>query len=129
MIKTVKDVGVDAGMIVICDKDYYKKYNDELKFDLSSTKILKVKPGTYSINWIIENTWNGDISGQEILNIKSGEIIISDPCYCVKSENWDKWLSDTDYGLCISGDAFVINNMGGDGTYDLDLELQIVERI
>ena len=129
MNKKIKEIGVDAGIIMICDEEYYKKYSDSPNFNPSLTKLIKIKPGTYRINWSIKNTWKGDISGSDVLSVESGRVIISDPCYCIRDEDWDKWLNDTDFGKHINGNAFIIDSMGGDGTYDIDLNLELVEEI
>ena len=47
MKKLVKDVGVDAGMILICDLDYYKKYEEEPFIDNKISKAFIIKNGTY----------------------------------------------------------------------------------
>ena len=128
MYKMVKGVGVDAGMILICDKDYYKQYEDKPNFNSDLTKMRVIKPGTYRINWSIIGTWNGPINGDGVVKIESGKMIVSDPCYCI-SKNWDKWLEDTDYGRNIQEGSLIIDQMGGDGIYNIKLNLELVEEI
>ena len=55
------NVGVDAGMIMICDEDYYKDFGFKFEDRLSFKR--KVKPGKYKCNWKIPKTWNGKVSG------------------------------------------------------------------
>ena len=129
MKKLVKDVGVDAGMIMISDIDHYKKYEKRSYIDSNISKIIKIKPGTYRINWNIDNTWNGDISGSGIVKIESGEMIISDPCYCIYDNNWDKWLEDTNYGKIEPDNSIIIDQMGGDGSYDINLDMVLAEEL
>lgn len=126
------DIGVDAGMIIICDKDHFKNYNyvENLKI---SKKILLEK-GDYVVNYIIPESWNGEISGVKTLKVTSGEVIISDPCYCVgKSNNkfpfdcWDKWLDDYNYGDTIPDGCILIDSMGGDGRYELELNFEFIK--
>ena len=126
MHRKVKGVAVDSGMIMICDEDYYKEYEIEKNIDENISTILKVEPGTYRVFWSIKDTWNGDIDGDEIVNIKSGNLIVSDPCYCI-GKNWDKWLEDTKFGEVVD-DALLISSMGGDGTYDIDLFINTEEK-
>ena len=114
MKKLIKDVGVDAGMIIISDINYYKKYEKRSYIDSDISKIIKIKPGTYKVNWSIDNTWNGDIEGDKLIQVNSGKIVVSDPCYCISHENWDKWLEDTDFGNDVK-DALIISKTSGDG--------------
>jgi len=48
-------------------------------------------------------------------------IAISDHCYCIR--DWDKWLEDTNMGDDVSDDVVLIDKMGGDGVYEVNLEL------
>lgn len=128
MHKVVRDVGVDSGIILVCDVDYYKKYEKEPFFDDNLTKIIDIKSGIYRVYWEIKNTWNGDVDGNEIVKIKSGKLTISDPCYCM-NKGWDKWLEDTNYGEKIPKGAFSISEMGGDGKYDINLVMELAEEI
>ena len=127
MKKLIRDVGVDAGMIMISDIDYYKKYENDYDIDLNLSQLIRIKPGTYRVNWSIDNTWNGDISGSGIVKIESGEMIISDPCYCIHNDNWDKWLEDTNYGKIKSDNCILIDQMGGDGSYNINLDMVLTE--
>ena len=126
MKKLIKDVGVDAGMIMISDINYYKKYEKRSYIDSNLSKIIKIKPGIYKVNWNIDNTWNGNISGSGIVEIESGEMIVSDPCYCINN-NWDKWLEDTNYGKIKSDNCIFIDQMGGDGSYNINLDMVLTE--
>jgi len=128
-----KKVGVDAGMIIVCDSDYFLKNFDDIEFpnnNLAFTK--KVKNGKYNVDWKIDNTWKGYISGQATLNITGGVIVVVDPCYviahCKNGEHnqtqWMKWLNSTNYGDNLESDkAFVISSMGGDGEYNVKIEM------
>jgi hypothetical protein len=129
MKKLIKDVGVDAGMIMISDIDHYKKYENDYDIDLNLSQLIRIKPGTYRVNWNINNTWNGDISGSGIVKIESGEMIISDPCYCIHDNNWDKWLEDTNYGKIEPDNSIIIDQMGGDGSYDINLDMVLAEEL
>jgi len=122
----ISNVGVDAGLIMVCDEKYYDKWGSKLKYGknkygiICSQKIV-VEPGTYKVKWSIEKTWNGPISGEGTVKTDSGMIAISDPCYCIK--DWDKWLKDTNMGNDVSDNVILIDKMGGDGEYEVRLEL------
>lgn len=118
----VENIGVDAGMIMICDKIYYR-YRDELL-----GQVIKVPNGRYKVNWRIRDTWNGDIKGRnEDLDVISGEIMVSDPCYQIDDNEWQDWLDKTDFGNDTREGTFIIDSMGGDGSYDLELKLEKID--
>ena len=123
MIKEfIKDVGVDAGLILISDKDYYEKYGmEDLREDLS--KVIDVPPGKYRVHWEIEDTWNGEVDGDGILNVTSGSVVISDPCYLIIDSMWSQALKDTDYFQNEPEGTVVLDKMGGDGCYNVLIEL------
>ena len=125
--KRIKNVGVYAGLIMLCDEKYYEKWGNKTNYRknlygvICSQRIM-IKPGNYKVKWFIENTWNGAISGEGEVKIESGFLTISDPCYCI--DDWDKWLEDTNFGTELSGErVLIIDEMGGDGCYDVDLKL------
>jgi len=120
-----KRVGVDAGMIMICDKSYYDKFGYDFDGKLSYKK--EVPNGRYNCFWLIPDTWNGDVEGEGILDVTSGEIIISDPCYCIQSKscsNWDKFLDITSFGENPEEGTIIISSMGGDGIYSVNITLE-----
>ena len=123
----VNNVGVDAGLIMICDQNYYMKWGSELKYGkneygvICSQKIM-IEPGVYKVKWHIPNTWNGPISGEGIVKTDSGIIAISDPCYCIK--DWDKWLEEINMGDNVPNNVILIDEVGGDGEYNIKLELE-----
>jgi len=128
MKKLVKDVGVDAGMILICDLDYYKKYEEEPFIDNKISKAFIIKNGTYKTDWEIPKTWDGPIDGSGIIRITSSVIVVSDPCYVLK-DGWDKWLEVTNFGLYADDNTILINSMGGDGNYDVHLNIERVKEL
>ena len=128
MNKFVKGISVDAGIIMLCDINYYKKYEEEPFFDDKLAKIINIKPGIYNCEWSIKETWNGSIDGVGLIKIDSGKLIVSDPCYCI-DKGWEKWLEDTDYGRNTPTDTIIINEMGGDGRYNIELVIVPVEEI
>jgi len=124
----IKNVGVDAGMIMVADMDYLNDQKKRVPFSVEPI-IRKVKNGIYTVAWSIKNTWNGDIDGWDTLKVTSGEIFISDPCYVIggtSDEEWMEWLTKTVYGDDLDDDrAFIIASMGGDGSYNLKLDFEL----
>ena len=119
-----KNIGVDAGLIMIGDFASLDGFNPDFKELKRLGKEVKVPNGHYRVDWSIKNTYNGDIEGFDFLEVKSGKIFICDPCYLVADSKWDKWLDETNSGDDIDSDnAFVISSMGGDGSYTVNLEL------
>jgi hypothetical protein len=126
MKKTVSNVCVDAGMIMVGDLDYLKTVDKKAE-PVTLGKILNVSNGKYQIDWRIKQSWNGDISGSEQITIKSGKLFICDPCYIIGTthDEWLSWLDKTDYGKNIDNDSvFIIDEMGGDGCYKVELDLE-----
>lgn len=120
MIKKKADgVGVDAGMIMVADVDYAAI--DSINED---SHIFEIPNGEYLIHWSIPNTYSGEIEGLEKLRVTGGKIIVTDPCYVIRKD-WDGWLDSTNYGKNINTNhAFIIDSMGGDGTFDVFLSLK-----
>lgn len=124
----VDNVGVDAGFILICDEDYYKKYDGEVND--SDSRRIAVPKGAYNLCWRIRNSWNGDVNGDGELKVTSGAVVVSDPCYCF--EDHDKWIEflhviehsdSSNYSLRAEEGTVILNKMGGDGCYDVEVEL------
>jgi len=140
------DIGVDSGCIIVCDLDYLKR----LKQGYCSKEIKRlgktfvVPNGTYMVSYrisLVEESeedrsgYNDDVcSGEnESLVIKSGKLVVINPCYTIGKDkngehiddNWQDWLGDTNYGHEIPhGKGFIIDSMGGDGCYEVDLALK-----
>ena len=120
MIKWIaKNIGVDAGMIIIADADYFEE-----KLKSRRYSFVDVDAGNYNLHWNIKDTWNGPLKGTERIEIPSGRLIISDPCYLIPDKDWQDWLDKTYYGKYVEGNAIIINSMGGDGTYDVEFSLK-----
>ena len=114
----LNDINVDAGMIIVSDVDYIKKYNP------FNTTVYDVPVGNYKVKWCIPSSWNGRLSGTSELKVTSGKIVVVDPCYVIDDVGWSHWLTVTDYGRDIkSQSAFIIDSMGGDGVYNVELKL------
>ena len=121
-----EDIDVDAGMIIVADKAYMKEVPN--RNDMGPTGcVFKVPVGKYKVRWAIRETWNDAIEGTESLEVTSGKIFVTDPCYVIgdSHDGWMKWLEATDYGKKLDTPlAFIIDEMGGDGTYKVKLVLE-----
>ena len=119
------NIAVDAGLILISDKDYYGDSHEPIGRNYQKTFI--VKPGKYNLRWKIENTWNGDVEGEGIVNVTSGKLIVSDPCYIIKDDEWIPTLEKTNYFENEPEGTVVLDSMGGDGTYDVEIQMERVD--
>jgi len=123
-VLTAKGIGVDSGMILISDRDYYGK-KVELNFR-KFQKAFNVKPGYYRINWKIDGTWRGDVSGSGIVSITSGKLVVSDPCYIIEDDNkWSEFCKEALEKRCVEN-AILLDTMGGDGIYDVEIAIESV---
>jgi hypothetical protein len=121
-----KDVGVDAGLIIIADLDYFKK-REGYKFEERLSFVHDVDPGEYQVEWKIKDTWNGPVEGVGTLKVTSGKVVVSDPCYLVQDtkgkDNWGKMLDETDFFQTSPEGTVVLDKMGGDGCYNVNIRL------
>jgi len=128
MKKLIKEVGVDAGMIMIVDRSYLENlFNSEYIFPNPDAKLIKIKSGKYEVTWIIKDTWNGPITGEFTIEVTSGQIFISDPCYLVPEEKWSNFLEDIGCGNIVPQNTEIISSMGGDGCYDINLDFKEIK--
>ena len=131
----IKNIGVDAGMILVADKDFYDKLPYKTDFSDDSHQTIDMPIGEHHIEWEIKNTWNGDISGVETLEVSSGKVIVSDPCYlfpdqdeCSSFLDEYVWKKDSSHPSNpedndIPG-VITLSKMGGDGSYDLKMKIK-----
>lgn len=121
------NIGVDAGMIIVADISYLEGIKHD-KDGLGLGKTFKVPNGKYKVHYSIPETWNGPLEGNEELIVTGGEIFVVDPCYVIgkpEHEDWLDWLNKTDFGRNLnSNKAFILDEMGGDGCYEVRLELE-----
>lgn len=118
-----KNIGVDSGTILLADKDFYGADHEEIgkKFQ----KVFKVEPGNYKVKWNIVDTLDGDVEGEGVVNITSGKLVVSDPCYIITTdEEWEKLLETTNYFKKEPKGTVVLDSMGGDGIYDVEMILE-----
>jgi hypothetical protein len=126
IMKRVNQISVDSGLIMICDREYYR--NKEPRLDKRLSRVIEIPVGKYSTYWRIPKTWNGGISGNGVLNVTSGKVVISDPCYVISNQGdyWMNWLNETDYGSKPPEGTLILDKMGGDGTYTVYLSLELM---
>jgi hypothetical protein len=123
----IANVCVDAGMIMVGDLGYLDTVDK--KADPGSQhlgRVFDIENGVHDVKWRIKNSWNGDVGGQQTIEIKSGKLFICDPCYIIGKthESWAKWLDDTAFGKNIDHDGvFIIDNTGGDGQFKVELDI------
>ncbi len=122
-----KDINVDSGIIFICDAKYYEPYSIKME-EFKNAYTYEAGVGHYRATWEMFDTYNGPIKGQEELELKSGIMIVSDPCYIVK--DWDKFLKEhfimvgNQYRVIRPNGAILINRQGGDGTFKINFQLE-----
>jgi len=117
-----RNIGVDSGTIFLADKNFYgfgrkligKKYQ----------KVFTVEPGNYKVQWKIKTLFDGYVDGVGEVNITSGKLVVSDPCYIVPEDKWDKLLEDTNYFKNEPDGTIVLDKMGGDGIYNVEMVLE-----
>ncbi len=122
---TLRGIGVDAGLILVSDRDYFLSWKGTIQRDLSW--VIDIEPGMYKVRWRIKNTWNGSVSGSGGLLVTSGKVVVSDPCYIVWDKLWEKWLAQTDFGRRPDTGTVVLDKMGGDGEYVVELDFKKIE--
>jgi hypothetical protein len=129
--KIAKNISVDAGLIMITDPSFYKKWDGTISDDKYLYKTYKVKNGDYKVHWSIKNTWNGPVEGDGILKITSGIMMVSDPCYHFHEHNgkdvWMDLLNATNYLNDEQDGCVTLDKMGGDGGYDVRIEMEEIQ--
>lgn len=129
--KTFRKIGVDAGLIVIADRDFYRKYDGRVESDFSELgKRFKLPKGKYNVEWFIANTYHGNVSGIGSLKVTSGDCLVCDPCYVIHDySQWDKVLADTNYFKKPPVGIVVLDKMGGDGTYRVHAGFTLMSKV
>ena len=119
-----RGIGVDSAMILISDLDYYGKDYEPIEERLQ--KVFNVTPGHYKINWKIRNTWEGTVSGSGIVNITSGKLVVSDPCYIIREDKWLPFCEEVEKNKRLEN-AVLLDTMGGDGIYDVEIGIKLCD--
>jgi len=120
---TVYNLGVDAGLIIIADLDYFKN-RPGYKYEEQLSSLHDINPGLYEVEWRIKNTPNGTVEGSGILKVTSGKVVVSDPCYLIDNESnhWEDLLNETNFFQKVPEGTVVLDKMGGDGCYDVNIK-------
>jgi len=124
----VCNIGVDSGTILIADSDFYKSINN-CQHEIEETdyyKICTVETGIYEVKCRIEESWNGLYKACGRIIVTSGKLIISDPCYIIEDNLWQSLLIKTGYLAFLFNGTLLLDGMGGDGEYNVDIKLKKV---
>ena len=111
-------IGVDSGTIAIMDVKNCEvsEYEDE-------GYTFKALNGIYSVKWKIGDSWNGVVAGKGKLIVSTGKIVVVDPCYVIRDENWHHLLNSTDYLRDPPEGWVILDKHGGDGCFNVDVQL------
>ena len=121
---TAKNIEVDSGTILITDKG---NFQIEPSF-VPASVVFDVPLGKYDVEWHMPDTYNGDVSGQGELTIKTGKMIVIDPCYLHElSQPHEKWLAllkRTKYFKHPPENWIILDKHGGDGSFIVHIVLR-----
>jgi hypothetical protein len=118
------NIYVDAGCFVIGDSEWFISHgaNKELIHGVGK-QIIKCTPGRYNIRYKVKHTWNGKQKGDTVIKIPSGELWITDACYVIRDEIWNKFLDDKRKFLDKDDISHIIVHTSGDGEFVCKLDL------
>jgi hypothetical protein len=122
------NIGVDSGTILIADSDFYKSINNcqhEIE-EKDYYEIRNVETGIYEADCRIEESWNGLYKACGRIIVTSGKLVISDPCYIIEDDLWQPLLIKTAYLSYLFNGTLLLDGMGGDGSYDVEIKLKKV---
>lgn len=122
MKKRFKKLDVDSGSLCIIDKKFLEQYGYDNSED--GCEEYELEPGCYEFK--VNVTHDDDDSDFEdtLADIlTTGTIVVGDPCYVIKDEDWDRFINDTDFSRFYGEAGFHIET-GGDGTFNLDVEFE-----
>ena len=86
MIEFANGIYVDSVMIIVVDKSWFEKHKDKTP-NYTGIQEIEIENGKYRVDWEIPDTWNGDVNGVGWIDVTSGKIVVSDPCYWF-DKNW-----------------------------------------
>ena len=131
-----KNIGVDSGMIILADAKLA-----EIEMPKGLATMFFIPNGLYKVSYKIDGTWKGDITGEGTVKIESGKLMVCDPCYVIgqttsKKNYWLEFLKkiylkedyDKQNKEYLKEKGFtLIDSMGGDGIYEVSIQLEKVE--
>lgn len=126
-----RGVDVDAGIILVADRDYWVSKCPP-GGEIEGIQFT-VPRGRYGLRWRIRKTWNGNVKGSGTLVVSSGVVVVADPCYSIpdrsqpQDDRWLAWLESVKRGRKPDAGTLILDKMGGDGGYDVELELTPLE--
>jgi hypothetical protein len=119
---TARSIGVDAGCIMISDLDFYQQYGKRSDGLGMMNEYFDLEIGLYVVKYKVLHTWRvNPPEGEFILNLMSGTLVVSDPCYMI--DDWDRFLADTKHTQIVPFNTMIIDT-GGDGSFDVKLDLK-----
>jgi len=129
-MKITGEFEVDTGGIVVIDFQQIPSIHGVFywKTDEEKCKKVEIDPGRYEIQYSVPNTWYGPVTGKEVIDVSSGQLIIGDPCYFFSGSpderfDWGFFLGATRLKTFFSNIGFNIDT-GGDFFFDVELVLK-----
>lgn len=112
----------DAGMIGVADFDFYPVPDQTIDKYTRDGLIVMIQPGKYEIRIDADFEDSSNVSKTSTLNIKSGKLVIGDPCYGFSGlrDQWSKVLNDYDYFKRNDEKIMTIDTYG-DGDFDVQV--------
>jgi len=124
------DVCVDTGVICVTDIENLKHEAGNAFKDVRDKRYsgfsFDVEPGTYRVDVSIPDTWNGEVEESYDIEVRSGTVVVTDPCYWfdnVDHEMWSDFLDKYEFCQRSSDEFMFVSSMGGDGTYSVSVTL------
>lgn len=126
MVFNARDIGVDSGTIVIADKENYELNGCFTKSFDELGKVFDVPNGEYIICWYMPDTWNGEVEGNNIIEITTGKMMVVDPCYIIPDNEWGNFIEKTNYLKDPPKGWIILDKHGGDGNFLVEIKLEKV---
>ena len=131
MMYELNEIYVDAGCFVIGDRDFFISHGADpaLMKNKDHMFAIQCKPGKHRVTYEMDTSWNTPYHEDDeeydpetethMLNIPSGELWITDACYVIRDDAWQKFIDD-DY-LDNDDEFHFTVDTGGDGEFDIRL--------
>jgi hypothetical protein len=124
MFCDLNKIYVDAGCFVVGDRNWFisKGADPKSMEGMEHQFVVKCGTGKRMVHYILPHSWDGYRTDAKILDVKSGELWITDACYVIRDDLWDKFL-DEKY-LDRDDESHFTIHTGGDGEFDLELVIE-----